>query len=524
MIDLILNTGVLNITLWMVVFTVLTVVGTRFVSHRSQVKADNRLQGLTGLFTSLPVVILLAMGTCLTIGYGFYKGYTVPYDMLQDVISAQQLLAGKSLYPDNMSQLMREAVAREEPRFSLFWWSDGLRAKEIEARETCFQIHWVQAHPPLMTIVHCPLVAWGGIAGTYAVLCLVSLAGLTLSLVLINRVLELPLSTRQRVVLFLVILAWDVIVTTLRSGQLTLILMTLMILGWYWLRQGRPIVAGIAIAVATCLKLYPGLLLVYFLLRHRVAFVSALVTMVIISGLVGMIAGWDSYFEYSETARHVMLGYYKLPKSVSLLGFVARYHPESWGFAHLLPDKSPEEVQFIFSRILFLVLVLLILAFVSWVLLRGKDQSLENDGCLYQLDLEYSLFMVLMVVFSPIAWWGYMCNLLLPLAVLGKQVCRLDTSRWLTLVYLGLIVILAIPDTTYTWPAENLTSRALFLLYNLPLSLRTIAMLIISYWLIRLLGSFGRRGNSKKPATPAHDFIPVQDVLSKHLQIGRMTG
>src|SRR5262249_19214078 len=63
------------------------------------------------------------------------------------------------------------------------------------------------------------------------------------------------------------------------------------------------------IALATALKMYPSLLLVYLLLRHRRAFVSAVVTLLVVVVLIGTLTGWATFAEYAATTRGVVAEY-----------------------------------------------------------------------------------------------------------------------------------------------------------------------------------------------------------------------
>jgi hypothetical protein len=507
MLQLLLNSGLLSLTLWLALFTFLVVVASWWSSRHSVSDLTPARRRLTRALTPTVVVAFLAFGTFLTTAFAFYRGYVVPVDILQDIVSAQEFLAGRSLYPDDMTRRMQEAVAREEPRLSLVWWSDSLRAKEADARREALRRHWVQAHPPLLTLYVAPFVAGLGIFGTYAAVSLLSLAALALSLVLIYRGLGLRLSGRHLLLLCLALLCWDPIIGTLRAGQPSLLLTALMVAGWYWLRQGRPVLAGSAVGLAASLKLYPGLLIFYLLLRHRKAFVPALLTVAALVVLGGTVAGWHSYAEHLATDRGVIEEYFAYTANLSLLAAVGRSHPEYLGVVQALaPGWTAGETQFQIARAVFLALAGGILAAVTWAVLRGRNERRQGDGR-DRLDLEYSLFMVLMIVLSPVSWGHYLCGLVLPLAVLGRRALALSAPWGAAITFLGLVVILAVPDTAYTWTcAELSTGPAAAVWCNLLLSLRTFALLAVAFWMARLLG------RSAAPAAVA-ELEPARPAL-----------
>src|SRR5271165_3999919 len=111
MLQLILNSGLLSLTLWLALFTFLVAVASWWASRHSGADltpARRRLtRVLTRVLTPTVVVAFLAFGTLLTTAFAFYRGYVVPVDILQDIVSAQEFLAGRSLYPDDMTRLMQ---------------------------------------------------------------------------------------------------------------------------------------------------------------------------------------------------------------------------------------------------------------------------------------------------------------------------------------------------------------------------------------------------------------------------------
>jgi hypothetical protein len=98
------------------------------------------------------------------------------------------------------------------------------------------------------------------------------------------------------------------------------VLSGLIVMGWYCVRQGRTALGGIAVGIATSLKAFPGLLLVYFLLRHRRAMMSAVATIVVLNLLTMTVWGEKSYEEWIQMAQYVMTRYSQADLNYSLLG------------------------------------------------------------------------------------------------------------------------------------------------------------------------------------------------------------
>ncbi len=387
------------------------------------------LRILGRLLDSRLMLAFLALGASWNVVFFLYEGYAVPRDVMQDIVSAQELLAGRSPYPHDMTRRIETALEREPPGFSVVAWSPTLLAKEQEARRAAAGSHWVQAHPPGMTLVTVPLVALFGIQGAYLAISALSLAALFLGLHLLRRGLHLHLTRRQALILALLVLGWFPVLGAIRNGQTGILLGTLSILCWYWLKTGRPGWAGVAVGVATCIKLYPGLLFVYLLARHRRAFAVGLATLVLLLCLPLPFAGWTAYVDHFETARGVVEEYAGYATNVGWLGFLVRL-------------SGGAEGNIGTGRALWLGLGLVVVGAGCWLVRRGRADGDKDD----QLDLECSLFVTLSVALSPIAWYHYLPVLLLPLAVLGKRVLSGTASPGAILGFVVLLLALAAPE------------------------------------------------------------------------------
>jgi hypothetical protein len=500
MLRTLLNTGLHNPTLWVALIAA--------ASALIAALRGRAARPVPRLLTSAPFLALLSVAVSLNLAFGIYKGYVAPRDLMQDMVSAQEFLAGRSLYPDHMNALMRDALTREPPR-SLLDWSPDLRAREIDAREETLSQHWVQAHPPLMSLAVAPLVASVGLGGTYFAVTLLSLACLALTLALLARGLGLRPTPREWLLLGLVLLGWDSAVMLLRAGQPGLLLGALLTAGWFLLRRGRPYLAGVAIGLAVGVKLFPALLLFYLLLRHRRAFLTAMLTLAALFVLIGAVAGWDTYREHLETARGVVSEYAAYPANLSLLGLMARLEaPSGW----------PHPV----ARALFCgagaVVVGLLALFVRRKRAGGDSEPERFDG-------EYALFMVLMVVLSPVAWDHYLPVLILPLAVLARRALAQPARSFGPAAFFALAVALTVPDTAFTTAAETLSDPVSSLLVRwLVLPLRTYALAALACWLVRLGLRKDQPAATAGRLTPPPGWllVPVLFVaVAAHLLVGQ---
>ncbi len=103
-------------------------------------------------------------------------GYEAPRDIMQDIVSSQEMLQGSPLYPPNMVEMTRASLKREPARLSLGRVWPRLREREREALRRAVTFLWIQAHPPLMALFLASIVASLGMHGTYVAFSLLSLS------------------------------------------------------------------------------------------------------------------------------------------------------------------------------------------------------------------------------------------------------------------------------------------------------------------------------------------------------------
>jgi len=365
-----------------------------------------------------------------------------------------------------MREIMRRTLEEEGEPLSLgAWWP---RLKEAERRQfrELVTSHWVQAHPPFMTLVMMPLTVALGVRGTCIAVAFLSLAALGLTLLLLRQLPIPPTSSTASMLVFAVAVAgWSAVTSALRNGQSGLLLGGLMTLGWLALRRGHDALSGVAVGVAASLKLYPGLLLVYLLLRRPRALAVALGTMALLAGLPAALFGVQIYRDYFQTADSAVAVWAGLDVNLSLLGLLVRIvgAPGLW-----LP---------IDERV-FAALAVAVVAVLAYGLWRRRESAGAEA-----LDVEYSIFLALMPLLSPMAWHHYLPILLLPLAVAGRRLlCGTPTWRGV-LGFLGLLAVLATPEGAFPYVFGALADRVGWFPREPLSSAPTLALVALSFFL-----------------------------------------
>jgi len=102
----------------------------------------------------------------------------------------------------------------------------------------------------------------------------------------ITRLLNISWSSAGWIVAAGIALCWYPFQAHLALGQVSLLLITCLIGGWALIRRGREYEAGLLFALAILIKLFPGLVLLYLLLRWKIR--------AIVGTAAGLAAGWLS--------------------------------------------------------------------------------------------------------------------------------------------------------------------------------------------------------------------------------------
>jgi len=445
MIQQLLESGVINATVWFVLVAALML----------RLRAPWRPSTL--------LIVVLAVGTMGNMAAALYRAYAVPRDVLQDVVSARELLGGRPLYPPDMTRRMNVALIEEGERPSLLAAWASLHQREKDHRQEALTSHWVQAHPPFMTLFTSPFVRFLGVLGTQIAFVVLAVLALAATLWMLGRDLAPDLSSRSKFVILLALLGWDPVLTVLRSQQVGLILGVLLTATWFLLRRGRPIEAGLAAGLAISLKLIPGLILPVLLMRNRRAFVSAIITLLVMG--IGTLAATSpgDFLDFLRTSRSVVDEYAAYADNFSLLGMLARGTRDLDGGLEL-------------ARVFWLGLSVMIVSAFFF-------QMYLSRASIRRLDLEMALVMTLMPLLSPVAWDHYLVLLILPLAVQQTRV------GWHPAL-LGLLILFAIPQTTYDWLVELFSHAGHHRLgLWLILPLRTLGVALLAMWLARTSNS-----------------------------------
>ena len=407
---------------------------------------------------------LICIALCITALAGIvsriYVGYAVPGDIGQDVVSAESWLRGGSLYPTDLQARLARWLETDPPIAPLADRIPIIRRYQSEQLQAIPSLYVVQAHTPPTALISTLLVRLVGPNQIYLIVAGLSLVTIYSTVQVLGAAFPALFGSRHKLAVHAAVFGWQPILATLRQGQFTILITGLLVWAWRNLREGRPARAGVAIGVATILKLYPGILIPYLFLRHKRAFWFAISTCAIGTAGVIAFAGWGTVPEFLRATNVVEAQYglamnnFSPPARLSLLLGTTR--PWLWtiGFA-----------------------ISLSLALVTTWCVRQLGRRRSPKRSINMLDLEYSIFTSLGCVLSPICWSHYFVALLLPLAVLLGEV-RL--TRCGILMVSCIALLLSLPDQVSIWLAHHPLGAVGLLLSSFP----TVALLALLIWLV----------------------------------------
>jgi len=232
----------------------------------------------------------------------------------------------------------------------------------------------------------------------------------------------------------------------IRSGQVgTLVLFCC--LAWAVCgRRGRPVVGGILLAAACALKLAPGLLLPYLVLRRDYrGLAGVLVGSLVLFALPALWVGWDGTVRlHQQWPRHC--GETQIPSQTchpmnqSLLGLLARLPWISNGGTCF----SLENLHAL-ERGYFLVLLLLAAGAYGWIFRVRRqthnrltaEQERSRDNC------HFALLLILMTVANVRAWVFNYVALFPACLILADHIVRRAPGWKIALAGLASVVLIA---------------------------------------------------------------------------------
>ncbi|MDW8266097.1 MAG: glycosyltransferase family 87 protein, partial [Gemmataceae bacterium] len=347
-----------------------------------------------GLIIFRAAAVFVGLGVIVFLGPGFGRTLRPPpqriLDFFQEWASARNYWNGLPIYTP------QEVTAR--------------RYLGFEPPNRPYFLLRYNGHPPTSVLLALPF-AWLDYSDAFLAWNLLSLVCFAVSIVLVFRNLGVRFPAWGIIPGLALLLFCNPFRQQTLQGQLNLVLLLLLTGVWVADRDGRRVLAGILLGTATCLKLFPGFLFLYFLLKRRWAAVAAGAgTVAALTGVTGLVLGWDAYRDYAQIVIPELARYRGQWTNVSLLGFWEKL----FGMGHRTIPLWPSPLV---AHAGYLASSLLVTGLAVSAIVRARTPA-AGDGA-------FGLSLVAMVLVSPIAWDHYFLMLLLPVTLVGQ---RLPTS------------------------------------------------------------------------------------------------
>ncbi|MBN1354454.1 MAG: DUF2029 domain-containing protein, partial [Candidatus Omnitrophica bacterium] len=221
-------------------------------------------------------------------------------------------------------------------------------------------------------------------------------------------------------------------------AQVNLIILLLLLFFSYYLLNNKESLAGVYLGIAAVFKLTPVLFLVYLLIKKRFkAIMSAIITFTALIFIPSFRWGIErnAYFlkGWARSLGATLPSEYLQHKNQSLMAAISRFFSVNSDVALLKLSQTPLAVLMIIFYALFLV------SLIYMVIKSGQNQG----GPKTQYDL--ALFFTAMTVLSPVGTKTTFVYLLMPIAVLIKEVFMRELKDRILLggllTYLSLIYL-----------------------------------------------------------------------------------
>lgn len=241
---------------------------------------------------------------------------------------------------------------------------------------------------------------------------------LFLTVILLMKAMKPRYSWLEGVTLIFVFMNFAPLFIDYLVGQCNVLLLCLITLGLYFYRTNRDVYAGTVLAMATMIKIIPGLLLAYMLWKRRYkTFLSAVVVLFLIFVYSLLFFDVDLYVWYFKfMANQGLFDAYH--DNHSLTGFFSRFLVHSVWTRGVVNSPAVAQSSILATSLLMLALLL--------YLTRKRDDHLDGRNL-----REYSLVVVTMLLTSRMTSTPYLVMLLVPIGVVVHELFQKQAlKRW----------------------------------------------------------------------------------------------
>ena len=349
---------------------------------------------------------LIAALVSTLIGWRLARGRALPAAERRNGAARVALIVLAVAAAAHLSYNLWYAYTRQAPDFWILFrgareWTRGGSMYDIEAVLTNHFGHVFKV-PPFYGMLFVPFVTMDGMAvllGHRIMNTVLILATAFLWL----RMWRLPILSLSAAAL-LIVFNFRPLADTLAFGQIDLMLLFLLTMALWALRSRHEGVAGALVALGTLFKIYPVLLLAFFVLKGQWrALAGFTLAMALYNGLSIAIIGWNEHLIYlTQVVPHIG-GTTSWVENQTISGFLAR-----------LTDSPREADIYQYQPLRLLGIALSGSIALTACALALRPAPRESTG----YALQYGTFLLLMVLAAPAAWMHYQTLLIIPFGAL----------------------------------------------------------------------------------------------------------
>jgi uncharacterized membrane protein len=284
---------------------------------------------------------------------------------------------------------------------------------------------------------------------------------------IVIRELKIRLAPAWVVFLLGAALIWFPFEGHIAVGQLSILLSFIIVAAWVLLRRNREIPAGVLLGLACLIKLFPGILLFYLVLRRHWRAAAAMLGIIAGGMAVSILAlgPMDVLAYFTQVSVKDAAIFAPFPQNSSFYGVFSRLFINGLIVSPIIPDPP-------IARLLAVLISLGLLLQLALQTLKKGDKLAEDDRA-------YALTILAMLFVSPITWGHMLVILVLPYGILVSTLQQQPDAKLRTLSLLSVLLI-SLPDTqiSYTLMALYYPNRIPWpvgLVFLIP----TLSMLVV---------------------------------------------
>ncbi len=283
----------------------------------------------------------------------------------------------------------------------------------------------MNAHPPTSVLLALPL-AFLCYQDAVLVWNLVSLGMFAVSLAVVWRGFRIPFSSRSLFRLLAALLVCGPIIMQFYHAQLNMVILLLLTGVWAADRSQKPLSAGAMLGLASAIKLFPGFLFFYFIVRREwKSLMAGLLTLALVTLATLAVFGLGAYRNYYWDVLPRVAEFRGYWLNASLVGFWIKVFDPLPIMTAIEPLwRSPT-----IARGGILVSCTLVMVTLTWIVRTARTRI--------ERDLAFSLSLTAMLLVSPVTWDHYPVLLVVPIATMWLSLPRTVGSR----VLFGAILI-----------------------------------------------------------------------------------